>query len=95
MLVFRCRWVNLQGQGGWNFMSFFSKQAFIDDSACSQSYTTAGANINGSQLAVSPSYQLTYGSVSWQSPGTWQGVTFQRQLARMLQVSSASIYIPS
>lgn len=82
------RWVHLEEQGGWSFMSYCKFGAFVNDTACEQPYTTVGKNVIGSQLAVSPSYQMTYGSVSWQSTGSWQGVTFQRQLARMLQVSA-------
>ena len=80
------RWVGVQGRGGWNFMSFCSKQDLIDDSLCQQPYTANGAGLAGSQLAVSPSYQTTYASVSFQSPGTWLGVTFRKQFMRALQV---------
>jgi len=76
----------VQGRGGWNFMSFCSKQDLIDDSLCQQPYTANGAGLAGSQLAVSPSYQTTYASVSFQSPGTWLGVTFRKQFMRALQV---------
>lgn len=88
-----CRWVGLQGQGGWNFMSFCQQHAFISDSACVQPGTAAGAGINGSQLAVSPSYQLTYGSVSFQSPGQWGGITFQKQFLTALKVRCTHCHI--
>ena len=67
-------------------MSFCAKQDLLDDSLCQQPYTAAGAGLAGSQLAVSPSYQTTYASVSFQSPGTWLGLTFRQQFMRALQV---------
>ena len=88
-MAVRRRWVDLEGTGGWNFMSYCHNYGFIDDTACNQSYTKVGKTITGTQLAVSPSYQMTYGSVAFQSSGTWRGLTFQRQLARMLEVSNA------
>ena len=82
------RWVGMSGSGGWNFMAFCKKHAFIDDDDCGQVYTSNGANIAGSQLAVSPGYQLTYGSIIWQAPGTWLGLTFRKQLQRILEVTT-------
>ena len=82
--------MGVQSRGGWNFMSFCSKLDLIDDSLCQQPYTASGSGLAGSQLAVSPSYQTTYASVSFQSPGTWLGVTFRKQFMRALQV----IHVP-
>jgi len=76
-------------------MSFCSKQDLIDDSLCQQPYTANGAGLAGSQLAVSPSYQTTYASVSFQSPGTWLGVTFRKQFMRALQVSPMPPVLPA
>ena len=76
----------MQGVGGWNFMSFCQAQGTIGDTACNQPYTAAGKALNGSQLAVSPSYQLTYGSESFQSAGIWQGTTFRQQFMTVLSV---------
>ena len=72
-------------------MSFCTQLDLIDDNPCQQPYTANGAGLAGSQLAVSPSYQTTYASVLFQSPGTWLGVTFRKQFMQALQVAWRSL----
>ena len=62
-----------------------------------QSYTTASAamgGVAGSQLAVAPSYQLTYSSAAFAAVGTWQGHTFRKQFDTAFSVSSLQIPKP-
>ena len=62
-----------------------------------QPYTTASAatgGVAGSQLAVSPSYQLTYSSAAFAAVGTWQGHTFRKQFDTAFSVSSSRIPKP-
>jgi hypothetical protein len=42
--------------------------------------------IGGSQLAVAPSYQISWGSTPWNSAGIWDGLTFRKQFAKAFQV---------
>lgn len=42
--------------------------------------------IGGSQLAVSPSYQISWGSTPWNSAGIWDGLTFRKQFEKAFQV---------
>jgi hypothetical protein len=42
--------------------------------------------IGGSQLAVAPSYQISWGSTPWNSAGIWDGLTFRKQFEKAFQV---------
>jgi hypothetical protein len=42
--------------------------------------------IGGSQLAVAPSYQISWGSTPWNSAGIWDGLTFCKQFEKAFQV---------
>ena len=43
--------------------------------------------IGGSQLAVAPSYQISWGSTPWNSAGIWDGLSFRKQFEKAFQVS--------
>lgn len=99
-------WVNLEGTSttpsqGWNFMSFCNNiggRVNISDSPLCQPRTSRniGTSISsgtyGSQLAVSPSYQVGYASVTGQSTGQWEGITFQQQLWAMLSMQPDYVF---
>jgi len=57
-------------------------------SGCGQVTSTGGPL--GSQIAVSPSYQLGYGSVPFQAAGKYGGLTFKRQFGTLFEGVAAS-----
>jgi hypothetical protein len=50
--------------------------------------------VRGTQLAVSPSYQLTYSSSPFAASGKWLGQTLRKQFQTALQVGRL-IYVTS
>jgi hypothetical protein len=70
-------WVNRQAEGSWSFFATCQQGANIDDGPCAQTPTMSSAV--GSQLAVTPSYQLSYASLPFQAPGVYHGLTLRKQ----------------
>jgi len=70
-------WVSRQAEGSWSFFSQCQQGVLLDDGACAQTATTD--SVVGSQLAVSPSYQLGYGSLPFQAVGVYHGITLRKQ----------------
>lgn len=61
----------------------------LPNQACwmqSHSKPVAGKGVGGTQLAVSPSYQLSYSSAAFAAVGTWAGHTLRKQFATAFQV---------
>jgi hypothetical protein len=70
-------WVERQAQGSWSFFARCQQNALLDDGPCAQTPTTN--SVVGSQLAVSPSYQLSYASLPFQAVGVYHGLTLRKQ----------------
>ncbi len=70
-------WVQRQAQGSWSFFAQCQEGTQITDAPCAQTATTN--SVVGSQLAVSPSYQLGYASVPFQAVGVHHGITLRKQ----------------
>lgn len=54
----------------------------------SNSQPVKGKGVRGTQLAVSPSYQLTYSSSPFAASGKWMGHTLRKQFQTAFQVRS-------
>lgn len=86
-------WVHRQAQGGWSFFAECQQLAKIDDGPCAQAPTNN--SVVGSQLAVSPSYQLGYGSLPFESPGVYHGITFRKQFETAFAVKPQWLFLSS
>lgn len=51
--------------------------------------------IGGSQLAVSPSYQISWGSTPWNSAGLWDGLTFRKQFQKAFKTQPDWLFLSS
>lgn len=76
-------WILRQAQGSWSFFAPCQFGTQMQDGPCAQEPTAASPV--GSQLAVSPSYQLGYASVPFQGLGVFGGLTLRKQFATALQ----------
>jgi hypothetical protein len=86
-------WVNRQVEGSWSFFAQCQQGAMIDDGPCSQ--TPTAASVVGSQLAVSPSYQLSYASIPFQAPGVYHGITLRKQFETAFAVKPDWLFLSS
>ena len=86
-------WVNRQAQGSWSFFAACQKGAQIDDAPCAQ--TPTANSVIGSQLAVSPSYQLSYASLPFQAPGVYHGITLRKQFETAFAVKPRWLFLSS
>ena len=60
----------------WSFLSACDTAGRIDDTPCNQPVTTM--SVLGSQIAVSPSYQVSYVSLPFMGPGVMGGLTLRK-----------------
>ena len=86
-------WVNRQDAGSWSFMAYCSSPPFLSDQPCDQQATQGATGTGGSQLAISPSYQLTYGSLPFRSPGTLGGLTMRKQFETAFAMQPDYLFI--
>ena len=86
-------WVNQQSSGAWSFMTPCQQGAVLSDAPCDQTPTLNSAL--GSQLSVSPSYQLNYASLPFGAVGVFGGQTFRKQFAQALAVQPNFLFLSS
>lgn len=79
------------GRGIWRFFSPCQGKAVISDAPCNQKWASVTKGTVGSQMAVTPSYQLAWTSVSGYGTGTWRGHTLRNQFMTALQVRISSL----
>ena len=84
-------WVQKQAQGSWSFFAQCQQGTQIDDGPCAQTPTTN--SVVGSQLAVSPSYQLGYASVPFQAVGVYHGITLRKQFETAFSVKPQWLFL--
>jgi hypothetical protein len=86
-------WVQRQAQGSWSFFAQCQQGTQINDAACNQTPTLNSPV--GSQLVVSPSYQLGYASVPFQSVGVYHGLTLRKQFETAFSVRPQWLFMSS
>ena len=86
-------WINRQAASSASFEAFCSAPPFISDSPCAQQATTQTTGLGGTQLAVSPSYQLTYASLPWRDLGVLGGLLFRKQFETAFELQPDWIFI--
>jgi hypothetical protein len=86
-------WIDRQAQGSWSFFAACQQGTRLDDGPCNQT-PTAQSKV-GSQLAVSPSYQLGYASVPFQGVGVYHGLTLRKQFETAFAVRPDWIFLSS
>jgi hypothetical protein len=92
---------SLEAQGQWSFFAPCTDAAGGYSTSvvgagrgatgCGQRFSNASgplARITGAQVAVSPSYQLGYGSLPWQGANKYGGLTFKRQFATVIAAAT-------
>lgn len=86
-------WVERQAQGSWSFFAACQAGTRLDDAPCNQVPTLN--SVVGSQLAVSPSYQLGYASVPFQAVGVYRGITLRKQFETAFAVQPDWLFLSS
>ena len=96
---------SLEAQGQWSFFAPCTDGAAGGGyttsvvgagrgaTGCGQRFSNASgplARIAGAQVAISPSYQLGYGSLPWQGANKYGGLTFKRQFATVIAAAMDS-----
>ncbi len=84
-------WVYKQAKGSWSFFAACQQGALLDDAPCAQTATLN--SVVGSQLAVSPSYQLSYASLPFQAVGVYNGVTLRKQFETAFAVKPHWLFL--
>jgi len=86
-------WTGGQASGAWSFMAPCKSVQFITDDPCAQTPTTGATGTGGVQLAVSPSYQITYASLPFRSTGVLGGLTLKKQFEAAFQLQPDYVFI--
>lgn len=93
---------SLESKGQWSFFAPCTDGGRYTTSVvgkgrgalgCAQRASNASgplARVAGSQIAVSPSYQLGYGSIPFEGANKYEGLTFKRQFATVLDSATHS-----